>query len=123
MSGDEPYKKRMCFEARCNECLRVQEKYPSRVPIIIEKNPRSKLPGIDKIKYLVPKEHTIGQIITVIRKRVEVKHNEAIFIFINDVLPCMSDIIIDVYNKNKDNDGFLYITYSGENTFGKKNDC
>jgi hypothetical protein len=27
-----------------------------------------------------------------------------------------------VYEKNKDPDGFLYITYSGENTFGESVD-
>lgn len=121
MSENKSFKTKTSFEARRNECLRVREKYPSRVPIIIEKNPGSSLPNIDKSKYLVPQDQTIGQIITVIRKRIEIKHNEAIFVFINNVLPCMSESIINVYNKNKDNDGFLYITYSGENTFGEKN--
>ena len=36
--------------------------------------------------------------------------------FCGDAAALMSDI----YQDHKDEDGFLYITYSGENTFGNK---
>lgn len=31
---------------------------------------------------------------------------------------CAAALMSDVYEDHKDEDGFLYITYSGENTFG-----
>ncbi|KAK7254708.1 formin-like protein [Aureococcus anophagefferens] len=49
--------------------------------------------------YLRAADLTVGQFIYVIRKRIKLPPERAIFIF-------------------KDEGGFLYITYSGENTFG-----
>jgi hypothetical protein len=34
------------------------------------------------------------------------------------VLCCAAALMSSVYEDHKDEDGFLYITYSGENTFG-----
>jgi GABA(A) receptor-associated protein len=38
--------------------------------------------------------------------------------FINGYIPPSSEFIFNLYNKLKDNDGYLYVTYSFENTFG-----
>ena len=108
------------------------------------------LPSIDKQKYLVPADLTIGQFVYVIRKRIKLSaeraffpaffppspahppptpnappHNhprlesaEAIFIFVDSVLPPTGALMSTVYATSKDKDGFLYVTYSGENTFG-----
>ena len=73
---------------------------------------------VDKHKYLVPSDLTAGQLIYVIRKRLNLKENKAIFLFINNVLPPTSYSLNYLYELYKDDDGFLYITYSGENTFG-----
>jgi len=43
---------------------------------------------------------------------------QAIFLFVNDTLPPTAALMSQIYEKNKDEDGFLYVTYSGENTFG-----
>ena len=40
---------------------------------------------------------------------------------INGSLPQSTDTMNVLYDKHKDQDGFLYIQYSGENTFGTKN--
>lgn len=34
------------------------------------------------------------------------------------LLLCAAALMSDIYEDHKDEDGFLYITYSGENTFG-----
>ena len=41
-----------------------------------------------------------------------------LFIFINDTMPTTADTVSIVYDTHKDEDGFLYVKYSGENTFG-----
>lgn len=54
----------------------------------------------------------------VIRKRIKLSPEKAIFIFVNNVLPPTAALMSAVYEEHKDEDGFLYISYSGENTFG-----
>lgn len=76
------------------------------------------MPEIDKNKYLVPYDLTIGQFVYVIRRRIDVPAERAIFIFVNDILPPTAATLSSVYEEHKDEDGFLYILYSSENTFG-----
>ena len=45
-------------------------------------------------------------------------HLEVANYFINNKLLPTSALMQTVYNKEKDEDGFLYVSYSGENTFG-----
>ena len=104
---------------RKQESTRIIAKYPDRIPIICEKNINNKnVPELDKNKYLVPSDLTIGQFVYVIRKRIKLSPEQAIYVFINDKLFPTSALLHDVYKKNKDEDGFLYVCYSGENTFG-----
>lgn len=113
------FKSKHTFEKRVQESTRILEKYPDRIPVIVEKAPTANLKSIDKNKYLVPSDLTVGQFIYIIRKRLSLKQQEALFVFINNILPPANGMISTVYNQYKDNDGFLYIIYSGENTFGK----
>ncbi|XP_059651581.1 autophagy-related protein 8f [Cornus florida] len=106
------------FEKRRAEAARIREKYPDRIPVIVEKAERSDIPNIDKKKYLVPAELTVGQFVYVIRKRIKLSAEKAIFIFVDNVLPPTGAIMSTIYDEKKDEDGFLYVTYSGENTFG-----
>ena len=107
-------------------------------------------------RYLVPADLTVGQFVYVIRKRIKLSPEKAIFIFVNNVLPptgalfsclsrpvpssaslhaqrrftragpvsnttqlgCTAALMSSIYEDHKDDDGFLYVTYSGENTFG-----
>jgi len=114
------FKKKYSLIQRKNESRNIMLKYPARRPLICEKSPNSNdtIPLIDKTKYLVPSDLTFGQMIFVIRKRLKLDPQVAIFLFIDNQLPPSSLLIGDVYEKYKDIDGFLYITYSGENTFG-----
>ena len=74
-------------EKRQAEALRIREKYPDRIPVIVEKAGRSDIPDIDKKKYLVPGDLTAGQFVYVIRKRIKLSPEKAIFIFVNNILP------------------------------------
>jgi hypothetical protein len=110
-------------------------------------------------RYLVPTDLTVGLFVYVIRKRIKLISEKAIFIFVKNVLPptstskvsetfelcsvincciwsvlfalCMLSLLLipsfvwlvvammsSIYEEHKDEDGFLYFTYSGENTFG-----
>ncbi|XP_073132967.1 autophagy-related protein 8f-like [Henckelia pumila] len=100
------------------EAARIREKYPDRIPVIVEKAENSAIPIIDKKKYLVPADLTVGQFVYVIRKRIKLSAEKAIFIFMDNVLPPTGALMSTVYEEKQDEDGFLYVTYSGENTFG-----
>ncbi|KAL2339192.1 hypothetical protein Fmac_013638 [Flemingia macrophylla] len=106
------------LERRQAESARIRDKYPDRIPVIVEKAERSDIPDIDKKKYLVPADLTVGQFVYVVRKRIKVSAEKAIFVFINNTLPPTAALMSSIYVENKDDDGFLYMTYSGENTFG-----
>ncbi|KAK6454101.1 autophagy-related protein 8 precursor [Scheffersomyces xylosifermentans] len=108
------------FEKRQAEATRIAQRFKDRVPVICEKVENSDIPEIDKRKYLVPVDLSIGQFVYVIRKRIKLPQEKAIFIFVNDILPPTASLISTIYEEHKDEDGFLYVLYSGENTFGEK---
>ena len=115
------YKKNKTFEERKKESDDIRKKYPDRVPCIIEKltnDHDTLIPEIDKNKYLVPKDLNVGQLMYVIRKRIKITPEKALFIFCDGkVLQC-SQTIETLYDNSQDKDGFLYLIYSGEATFG-----
>ncbi len=112
--------KQYSLQDRREEALRVIEKYPDRVPIVCErsKNAAKDCPQIDKTKYLVPHDLSVGQFIWVIRKRMQLPPEKALYLFINGSIPTSSSIMGEVYQTYKSEDQFLYITYALENTFG-----
>jgi GABA(A) receptor-associated protein len=116
------FKNSFPFSNRLDESQRVMEKYSDRVPIICEKNTSCRdAPNIDKTKYLVPRDLTIGQFMYVIRKRIKLGPEKGLFLFINEKILPSSLCINEIYHSEKDIDGFLYISYATENTFGNIN--
>ncbi|KAJ0575062.1 putative autophagy protein Atg8 ubiquitin [Helianthus annuus] len=117
-SADMVFKLQHPPEKRRAESTRIRDKYPDRVPVIVERAERSDLADIDKNKYLVPADLTVGQFVYVVRKRIKLSAEKAIFVFVKNMLPPTAALMSAIYEENKDEDGFLYMTYSGENTFG-----
>lgn len=97
----------------------ILEKYPDRVPLIIQpsKNDRHAYP-IDKSKYITPRDLTMMQLQQIIRKRIRFPSEKALFMFINNKIYPITSSVGTIYDNNKDSDGFLYVTYCQENTFG-----
>eukprot|EP00005_Dracoamoeba_jomungandri_P001193 CAMPEP_0174249860 /NCGR_PEP_ID=MMETSP0439-20130205/199_1 /TAXON_ID=0 /ORGANISM="Stereomyxa ramosa, Strain Chinc5" /LENGTH=119 /DNA_ID=CAMNT_0015329785 /DNA_START=67 /DNA_END=426 /DNA_ORIENTATION=+ len=118
MSATKSFKEQHTLEKRMEVAKRIREKYPDRIPVIVEKAPKSDAPDIDKKKFLVPSDITVGKFVYEIRKHMKLSPEKAIFLFVNNVLPPTAQDMYYIYAKYKDEDGFLYITYSGENTFG-----
>lgn len=115
------FKKQFSFQKRKEESQKILEKYEDKIPVIVEKHPGASVNDIDKHKFLVPFDMTVAQFIYVIRKRIELTDKEALFIFVDKTLPMTSQTVkslYDDYKTKKEFDGFLYITYCNENTFG-----
>ena len=106
------------LEKRQKEYQRITKDHPDRIPIIVENSKDSNMPDLNKKKFLVPKDLTVGDFIVIIRKRVKISPEMAIFLFVGDMIPPSVNTIEYLYSQHKSEDGFLYLTYSGENTFG-----
>ena len=106
------------IENRTNESKKILFKYPNRIPIIVEKSNNCDLPDISKKKYLVPNDMTMSQFLYVVRKRIELEPSKSLFIMINNHLVPSAKSVGVIYEDDKDDDGFLYMVYSAENTFG-----
>ena len=114
------FKKKYDLASRKVESERIRAKYPDRIPVICERASASSktIEKLDKTKYLVPSDLTIGQFMYVVRRRIKLDPNKAIFLMIDNQLPASSELISSLYHNKKSDDGFLYLHYSGENTFG-----
>ncbi|WFD33350.1 hypothetical protein MCUN1_000163 [Malassezia cuniculi] len=113
------FKKEHSFEERRQEAERIRSKYPDRIPVICEKAPKTDVPTIDKNKFLVPsvrsqhadQDLSVGQFVYVVRKRIKLAPEKAIFIFVADILPATAAQMSTIYEQHKDADGFLYVKY------------
>lgn len=115
-----PYKRQLSHAERKAECARVLKKFPDRIPVVCERSPKSTtaLPFSAKIKYLIPRDLTLAQFIYIIRKQTNMPAEQAIFMVVNGKIMTGASMMSAIYEKYCDPDGFLYITYTGENTFG-----
>lgn len=113
------YKSQHPLEYRKAEADKVRDRHPDRLPIICEKNEGSNIADLDKNKFLVPSGLTVGQFVLVLRKRITLEPEKAIFLFLesNTVPPSIARMS-DLYSKHKDEDGFLYVRYSAEPALG-----
>jgi len=111
------HKQKVPFEKRKSDSEKILAKYPNRIPVIVERF-GDEVPEIDRSKYLVPDDLTMANFMYVIRKRLKLAPEKAIYLFVNDKIMAGISCVSTVYEKYSDEDGFLYIKYSGESTFG-----
>lgn len=113
------FEKKHTLQERKKVCESLVKKCPERIPVILIRG-TSEVPQVERTKYLVPADMTIGKFMYEIRKNMPVEMTDkALFLFVGDnVIPPNSSSLQWVHNKYRAEDGFLYIVYSGENTFG-----
>ncbi|GMJ09246.1 AUTOPHAGY 8H, AUTOPHAGY 8I [Hibiscus trionum] len=112
------FKDEFTFDQRLEESRDIIAKYPNRVPVIVERYSKSDLPEMDKQKYLVPRDMSVGQFIHILSSRLRLSPGKALFVFVKDTLPQTATLMDSVYESYKEDDGFLYMCYSSEKTFG-----
>lgn len=69
----------ICQQSR-HACSRVHQ-------VIVEKVSGSQIVDIDKRKYLVPSDITVAQFMWIIRKRIQLPSEKAIFLFVDKTVP------------------------------------
>merc|ERR1712129_96653 len=102
----------------CEEVQGIQERYPDRVPVICTRSRYAAgLPDLAKSKFVVKGAMPCSEFKFLIHR--QVAHalkghrgaEQTIYIFVNGLAPKTSTPMSDLYDKFRDTDGFLYITY------------
>lgn len=110
--------KQIPLEKKQKEINNLKLKYPNRIPVIVYTS-NSNNPPISKSKFLVESSMSMANFMAVLKNYIKIDKSDAIFLFTekNTLIP-NSWQISDVYYTSKNEDGFLYIEYCLENTFG-----
>ncbi|XP_044763018.1 uncharacterized protein LOC123319974 [Coccinella septempunctata] len=102
------------------EILAIRSRFPTKVPVIVRKFTWDKeLPLLDKSKFLVPQDITMSQFQMIIRNRMQLHPNKALYLLVNDrSLISSSMTVAQVYKEFGEQDGYLYVTYASQESFG-----
>ena len=71
-------------------------------------------------KFLMPKSFLLGEVSLILRRKLALKKEDSLILFVNngrDVVKNNEDLEM-IYNQYKDEDGFLYLLFTQEETFG-----
>lgn len=108
-----------------SESLRIINKFPNRIPVIVEKEDFSLNKMLTKNKFLVPYNTNVSYLLVILRKQLNLDSHIALFLFCDNILLSGNELIDKVYtdykiknNIKKNDNQFLYIQISKENTFG-----
>lgn len=80
--------------------------------VIVEKAPKARIGDLDKKKYLVPSDLTVGQFYFLIRKRIYLRPEDALFFFVNNVIPPTSATMGSLYQVRIEGSMSLHSTNS-----------
>ena len=95
-----------------------------KIPIIIdlydEPDTKDRI-KLNNHKFIVSKYILVSEFIFKLRKNLNINSYESIFLISNNNLLNTNDLLNSVYEKNKDQDNFLYIIITIEKIFGTNN--
>ena len=103
------FKETTSFEERVRLSKKIILAHPNRIPIVVETGKGSKLELV-RVKFLVPKDATVGTALNEIKKHIsKLAPEQALLLLVgNNVMPSVSANIENVYEQHKDRDKFLY---------------
>ena len=110
------FKNDFTFGQRIEESERVKKDNPGKIPIICERDLRSKLGQLEKTKYLIDNLSSLEVLTNNIKKKLNIGEEEALFFYANGKIPLVGNknTIEEIYEKYRDDDGFLYLSCTNE---------
>ena len=114
------------WTVRLAKAQQLRKKYPDRIPIILDRA-NTATPKPSSHRFLVPTQlrddqgqmTTVGHFLRIVRSHIpHLTADQAIYLFVNNTLPALSAPLSQLYNDHQEKDGFLYLTFSIESTFG-----
>ena len=101
------------------DALKVLEKYPRKIPCIIQRDLRcNNIPNLKRKKYLLQKNIVVSDLLYYIRRQLTVPPHISVYILIGNSLPSLNQTLSLLYEEEKAADGLLYIYFATESTFG-----
>lgn len=109
-----PYKMTYGFSTRKAQSEKLALKYPTKIPVIIEKADKCRLPNLNNNNYVFNNKITIGELISYLRTNLRLDNTIILYVTVDDYVPKTSCTLMELSNNYLENDGFLYITYGSE---------
>ncbi|NXI68417.1 MLP3C protein, partial [Anseranas semipalmata] len=105
---------------RMHEVTEIRIKYPNKIPVVVERYQKEKnLPPLSRTKFLVSQDLPLSQFAVTLRTRLCLASSQTLYLLVNNKgLPNMTVTMQELYRDNKDEDGFLYLTYASQEMFG-----
>ena len=124
MSSNQLIKKQsfrdLPFETRTSKLDRLLQTSPSKVPIIFEKHAKAKM-STEKpdIKFISDRNIKLGFFIEQVRAILTLNEEDALYFSCGNSSVLSPDVVIgELYEKHKEEDGYLYIQFSEISSFG-----
>ena len=112
------------FQQRESESRNLLKQFPNKVPTVIEPQSASQPVRLDQNKYLpprflIPAMYTFHEFKQVLRRRMNIEASESLWLEVGgNSAPPDEYMMYKVYESYKCADGFLYVKYSSEATYG-----
>jgi GABA(A) receptor-associated protein len=116
------YKDKFSFIDRANKSISIRTAHENYVPVIMQKFAASNVnvPDLKKQKYLIKSTDKFSLLFNTVRSNLKLPKDKALFFYVNNKIINQNDLMSEVDNKHSDADGFLYVYYTLESTFGNK---